>query len=94
MTKKRVNIVLDENVHKEGVIVAAKAGWDFSEFVNLMLEFFLYTEDIEGRDALLKGMFEMEGRKRGLIVKKDALEVKGEKWNRGSAEKKKKQSVG
>jgi hypothetical protein len=90
MTRKRVNIVLDEDVHKESVKFAVKAGWDFSEFVNLMLETFLYSEDMEVRKALIKGMFEMEGRKRGFIVTKDTLKLKGEQWHHEKAKKRNK----
>ena len=76
MGRKRVNIVLNEDVHKKGVMYAAKAGWDFSEFVNLMLETFLHSEDKELVLGWLKEMFVMEGRRRGFTISKDALQLK------------------
>jgi hypothetical protein len=89
MTKKRVNIVLDEAIHRESVTLAKSFGYDFSSFVNLMLETLLYPYEIEGQEALLTEMFAKELRSRGFIVTKDALKFKGEKWHREQAKKKK-----
>lgn len=90
MGKKRVNIVLNEDVHKEAVIFAARGGWDFSEFVNLMLETFLYSEDKEVFEAMLKGMLATEVRRHGFAIEKDALQLKGEQLHREKSKKRKK----
>lgn len=90
MKKKRVNIVLNEDIHRESVKLAKSFGYDFSSFVNLMLETLLYPEKIEGQEELLTEMFAKELRGRGFIVAKGALQFKGEKWHRERAEKREK----
>lgn len=92
MTKKRVNIVLDEDVHRDSVNLAKSFGYDFSSFVNLMLETLLSPEEIEGKEQLLTEMFVKELRGRGFIVKKNALQLKGEKWHRDREKKRAKVS--
>jgi antitoxin component of RelBE/YafQ-DinJ toxin-antitoxin module len=94
MSKKRVNIVLDENVHRYAVTLAKSFGYDFSSFVNLMLETVISPEEIEGHQELLAEMIVKEIRGRGFIVSKDALKPRGEKWHGERTEKRKRQPVG
>jgi antitoxin component of RelBE/YafQ-DinJ toxin-antitoxin module len=93
MTKKRVNIVLDEDVHRDAVTLAKSFGYDFSSFVNLMLETVISPEEIEGQQELLAEMIVKEIRGRGFNVTKESLKPRAEKWNREQGEKRKKQPV-
>jgi antitoxin component of RelBE/YafQ-DinJ toxin-antitoxin module len=88
MKKKRVNVILDENIHKESVRLAKSFGYDFSSFVNLMLETLLNPVDIEGQEQLLTEMFVKELTSRGFTVTKGALQLKGKKIQRQYVKKK------
>jgi hypothetical protein len=70
--RKRVNVVLDEDIHKESIKLAEFYGFDFSSFVNLMLEAALSAEE---QDHMISSMFASMLRRRGFMVTKDSPEV-------------------
>jgi len=84
--RRRVNIVLDEDIHIEAVKLAESLRMDFSALVNLMLEAALSAEE---RDNMVASMYATILRRRGFIVTKDSAELKGEKWHREQAKKRK-----
>lgn len=77
--RRRVNVVLDEDIHKESVKLAESLRMDFSALVNLMLEAALSAEE---QDNMVGSMYATILRRRGFIVTKDPTQLKGEKWHR------------
>jgi hypothetical protein len=84
--RRRVNVVLDEDIHVEAVKLAESLRMDFSAFVNLMLEATLSAEE---RDHMVASMYATILRRQGFIVTKDHSKLKGEKWHREQAKKRK-----
>jgi hypothetical protein len=76
MERKRVNIVLDEDIHGEGIKLAESLRMDFSALVNLMLEAALSAEE---RDNMVASMYATILRRRGFIVTKNSGELRGDK---------------
>jgi hypothetical protein len=87
VARKRVNVVLDEDIHEEGIKLAESLRMDFSALVNVMLETALSAEE---RDTMVTSMYATILRRHGLIVTKDHSKVKDEKWHREQAKKRKK----
>jgi hypothetical protein len=87
--RRRVNVVLDEDIHIEGVKLAESLRMDFSALVNVMLEAALSAEE---RDHMVTSMYLTILRRGGFIVTKDPRDLKGEKLQREQAEKKKKKT--
>jgi hypothetical protein len=77
MTKTRVNIMLDEEIHKDSVKLAKSYGYDFSSFVNLMLDTLLNPVNVEDIQPLMREMIIRELNNRGFFVPSDALQIKG-----------------
>lgn len=84
--RKRVNVVLDEGIHKESVKLAERLRLDFSTFVNLMLEAALSGEE---QDQMVASMYATVLRRRGYTVVKGTDASKGEKQGREQAKKRK-----
>ena len=70
--RRRVNVVLDEDIHRESVKLADSLRLDFSAFVNLMLEAALSAEE---QDEMVGSMYATHLRRRGFIVTKDHDEL-------------------
>ena len=71
--RKRINVVLDEDIHRESVKLAARHRLDFSAFVNLMLEAALSAEE---QHLMIGSMYATILRMRGYNVCKDPNSLK------------------
>ena len=82
--RRRVNVVLDEDIHEEGVKLAESLRLDFSALVNLMLEAALSAEE---RDNMVSSMYATILRRNGFIVTKNPDKLKDEEWQRDHVKK-------
>ena len=85
--RRRVNIIIDKDIHVQAVKLAEGLRLDFSTLVNLMLEAALSAEE---QNNMVESMFATMLRRTGFIVSRNPDGVKDKKAHNEQSQKKKK----